>query len=289
MYREVWRIMLHHPVQSLYLGTFPMGVTTLLNVALTIINQKYQIGGTPFLYTLWALWWLDVGLSILCCWGMVHFMSVTILRVVMDSDFSPRYTAQKHALEKMTAVWLLPVVTLIVASSSGGLLAKALEGTYALVTAAVSVFLVTIGLSLACMMLTVYLLRLIVHGIPQGVSVISVFLPLGPTGQAGFSILLAGEYYKHALPLASKDSEFFALSSVGDIVYVFCVAAAFMLWALASMWVGFALLGVQSVMRQGRIPFKVSVWGLIFPNVSSVLHSHRATNGIFLCRPFTPI
>lgn len=86
----------------------------------------------------------------------------------------------------MTALWLLPVVTLIVASSSGGILAQALEKysrSHALVTATFSVFLVTIGLTLALMMLNIYLLRLVLHGLPPGATIISVFLPLGPTGQ----------------------------------------------------------------------------------------------------------
>ena len=96
----------------------------------------------------------------------------------------------------MTAMWLLPVVTLIVASSSGGVLCRAIKvysHLHALQTLTVSVFLVTIGLSLALMILTIYLMRLIIHGLPRGTSTLSVFLPLGPTGQSGYAILLIGQ------------------------------------------------------------------------------------------------
>lgn len=35
MFPDVWRLMMRHPVQSLYLGCFPMAGTTLINVSVT--------------------------------------------------------------------------------------------------------------------------------------------------------------------------------------------------------------------------------------------------------------
>uniref|UniRef100_A0A0W0GBY7 C4-dicarboxylate transporter malic acid transport n=1 Tax=Moniliophthora roreri TaxID=221103 RepID=A0A0W0GBY7_MONRR len=249
----VWSTMLSHPVQSLYTGTFPMGATTLFNIAVNLINQRYHFGGKGFLYTIWVVWWLDVAISIICCWGMLHVMQTT----------------HNHSLERMTAAWLLPVVTLIVASSSGGVLAPALHAhnpSYALLTETFSMFMVTIGLALALMLLTVYLMRLIIHGLPPGATIISVFLPLGPTGQAGYSILLGGQYFKSVLPLGYGSSEVLNSRTAGENVNVICVCIAFVLWSLASMWFIFALMGVQHVLRRSRIPFKVPFWGLIFPN-----------------------
>ncbi|KAL0072362.1 Plasma membrane sulfite pump involved in sulfite metabolism [Marasmius tenuissimus] len=253
MFPGVWSVMISHPVQSLYTGTFPMGATTLLNICVTLINQRYQVGGKGFLYTVWALWWLDVILSIVCCWGMLHVMQTT----------------QNHSLEKMTAAWLLPVVTLIVASSTGGVLAPALHHyspSHALLTQTFSVCIVTIGLSLAMMLLTVYMMRLIIYGLPPGATIISVFLPLGPTGQAGFSVLLAGQFYKSVFPLNYGESSILRSPSTGDTINVLCVSIAVILWSISSMWCVFALLGVQQVVRRTRIPFKVPFWGLIFPN-----------------------
>lgn len=173
----------------------------------------------------------------------------------------------------MTAVWLLPVVTLIVAASSGGVLALALQNhshSRALLTATTSFVLVTIGVSLALMMLTVYLLRLIVFGLPPGATIISAFLPLGPMGQSGYAILLIGQYFQTTLPLDHGNSEFLRSSASGDIIHGLCVCVSLALWSLATMWIIFALLGVQSVVRRASIPFKVPFWGLIFPNASGV-------------------
>jgi tellurite resistance protein TehA-like permease len=173
----------------------------------------------------------------------------------------------------MTATWLLPVVTLIVASSSGGVIAPIIQqysASHALVTVATSIVMVTIGLSLALMILTIYLLRLITYGLPPCATIISVFLPLGPTGQAGYSILLIGQFFNSVLPYSPSSSSSRILTDplTGKIINVICLSISFVLWSLASMWVLFAILGVQDVVRvqRSKIPFKVPFWGLIFPN-----------------------
>ena len=170
----------------------------------------------------------------------------------------------------MTAVWLLPVVTLIVASSTGGTIAAPLASystSHALLTLTVSAVLVFIGLGLALMILTMYLLRLIIHGVPPNANVLSVFIPLGPMGQGGYSILLLGQGFRSVLPL-QNNSQVLSDSRTGDIINVLCICVAFVLWALATMWLLYALLAVQEVLRRGLFPFKLTVWGLIFPNVS---------------------
>jgi tellurite resistance protein TehA-like permease len=172
----------------------------------------------------------------------------------------------------MTTVWLLPVVTLVVAASSGGVLAEALQkysSLHALISNTTAVFLVVIGLSLALMMLTIYLLRLIIYGLPSGATVLSVFLPLGPTGQAGFAVLLIGQNFKSLLPFRSDSgsSDFLRSSTSGDVIYNLSVCVSFLLWCIASMWIVYALLAGQHVVRRGRFPFRLPWWGLVFPNV----------------------
>lgn len=219
---------------------------------LGLISEQYGFGGRAFLYFIWACWWLVIVLSFICAFALVHVMK----------------TRQKHALNALTAVWLLPVVTLIVASSSGGVLAQAIikySPYHALITLTVSAFMVAVGLCLAMMILTMYLLRLIVYGVPQNATVISTFIPLGPMGQGGYSILLLGQGFRSVLPL-QNDSQVLSDRRTGDIINVLCVCVAFVLWALATMWLMYALLAMQEVLRKGLFPFKLTVWGLIFPN-----------------------
>lgn len=252
LFPDIWGIMIRHPIQSLYLGTFPMGATTLINIGVGEIYQQYRFGHKAFLYTLWAFWWADVVLSLICAFAVVHVMK----------------TRQDHALSRMTAVWLLPVVTVVVASSTGGILAPVLlpfSRYDALITLTLAAFLVSLGLCLAMMILTMYFLRLIMYGVPQGASVISTFIPLGPMAQGGYSILLLGQGFRTILPL-QNESQVLSDPHTGDIINVICVFIAFVLWALATMWLLYACLAVQEVLRQGLFPFKLPIWGLIFPN-----------------------
>lgn len=191
----------------------------------------------------------------------------------------------------MTAVWILPVVALIVASSSGGVLAPQLAKysiNHALVTLTLSAVMLTIGEALAMMLLTVYFYRLIVHGIPQGGSVISTFIPLGPFSQGGYCVLLLGSGFRSTLPLTYGKSEFLRASITGEIIDVVCICVAILLWSLATMWLLYALLAVREVLSRERFPFKLPTWGLIFPNVSSALllttferSAHTVLQGVY--------
>ncbi|KAI0755547.1 voltage-dependent anion channel [Fomes fomentarius] len=253
MFPDMWGTMMKHPTQSLYIGTYPMGGATLITVAAGFIYEQYGFGGKTFLYIIWAIWWLDVFVSLLCAFVLVHLMK----------------TRQQHALHHLTARWLLPVVTPIVISSSGGVIARSLarfSPSHSLLTLTVSAVIVSIGLALALMILTMYLLRLIIYGIPSGTAVLSVFMPLGPMGQSAYSILLLGEGFRSALPLADGKSQVLRQANVGEIISVLGVCTALVLWSLATMWLIYGLLAIVEVVQMTRIPFQQSFWGLIFPN-----------------------
>lgn len=93
----------------------------------------------------------------------------------------------ERPLSSMTAVWLLPIVSCIVAASSGAIVAEILPNAqYALWTIIASYVLWGIGLPLALMVMVIYLQRLTLHKLPPKAVIVSVFLPLGPLGQGGY-------------------------------------------------------------------------------------------------------
>ncbi|KNZ80517.1 Sulfite efflux pump SSU1 [Termitomyces sp. J132] len=250
LFPEMWQKMISHPAQSLFVGAFPMGATTLINSALTA-NQAWAFAGTGFLYTLWAFWWLDLTLSFLCAFGMLYVMMTT----------------QSHTLTRMASVWVLPMVTLIVASSTGGLLANALINHsiyHSLITTGVSVTALVMGLSLALMILTVYLTRLVLYGPPDPSLILSAFITLGPLGQGGFSLLLAGRNLSILLPL-HLSNKFPNAAITGDLLYSACFCGAWILWAMGIAWTAISILSVYAVVRMRKIPFTIAYWGLIFP------------------------
>ncbi|KAF9820333.1 hypothetical protein IEO21_01547 [Rhodonia placenta] len=252
-YPQVWSDMLCHPVQSLYLGTYAMGFSTIINVGVQLIYEEYKFGGPAFLYFLWACWWYDVVLSFLCGFVLVHIMM----------------TRQPHRIETLTTVWILPPAALVVASSTGGIIAEALQSIHpsrALLTLTVSAFMVTTGLLIDFMLYTLYFLRLLVHGLPERTNVLSSFIALGPTGQGGFSIMQIGKGFAAALPLQYGTSSFLRDNSTGSTINVICMVSAFIMWAITTMWFFYAVLAVQHGVRKTRFPFSLPFWGLIFPN-----------------------
>jgi tellurite resistance protein TehA-like permease len=90
-------------------------------------------------------------------------------------------TSQKtFDLSSMTAVWLLPIVSCVVAAASGAIVADVLPNIHlALATILASYILWGIGVPLALMVICIYLQRLMFYKLPPKAMLVSVFLPLG--------------------------------------------------------------------------------------------------------------
>lgn len=186
---------------------------------------------------------------------------------------------QKHALDTMTALWLLPAISLIVASSTGGLLSIALKAQsmeLAISTALFSLTMVIIGLSLALMMITVYLARLVISGPPEKLLVLSSFIALGPFGQGGYSLLINGQNLSEILPLYVTGT---FPEAGGQIIFSFCFCGAYILWSMGICWIIISSNSILSVLKkEGAIPFSITYQGLIFPNAVFALLSVQLGN-----------
>ena len=233
-----------------------------LTLSFQNVHSDWSSGGTAsdgFLWALWGFWWLDSAVSYIIAFGMIYAMMVR----------------QDHALSKMTAVWLLPVVTLIVASSTGGLLSNVIREkshTLAILTAGFSFTMVIIGLSFAMMIITTYLIRLITAGPPDAGLILSAFIVLGPLGQGGFSLLINGQDLSELLPLHIGD-EFPDLALAGQMIFAGCFLGAYILWSMGFAWILLALISISHVARTNKLGFSMAYWGLIFPNGTFALLS----------------
>jgi len=89
LYPEIWFAMIRHPSQSLFLGTFPMGLATIINMIVFICapswGEKFVIlvciylskcrqKGPVLQIQAWVLWWIDVVISLSCCLYMPFVM-----------------------------------------------------------------------------------------------------------------------------------------------------------------------------------------------------------------------
>jgi tellurite resistance protein TehA-like permease len=74
LYPATWTLMLRHPVQSLFLGTLPMGFATIVNMFVAVCVPAW--GGST-VYVAWGMWWVDVCVSVACCLGLPFQMYVS--------------------------------------------------------------------------------------------------------------------------------------------------------------------------------------------------------------------
>lgn len=149
----------------------------------------------------------------------------------------------------MTAVWLLPVVSTIVAAASGGIVAEMLPNPqHALWTLITSYILWGTGVPLAMVILVMYFHRLTVHRLPPREVIVSVFLPLGPLGQGGFGIMQLG---KVALQLFPKTGSL--IEDAGKVLYVVGFGLALIMWGYGLVWFFFALASISRT----KFPFNM--------------------------------
>ena len=134
-----------HPSMSLFLGTIPMALATILN---GFLKYGQPIYGDTAVQIAQTLWYANIVLALLVAWAVPFAM----------------YRHQEHALQQMTAVWLLPIVACEVAASSGGLLLGHLPAdTHAVAILLGSYLLWGVSVLPAFAILTILMLRLVLH------------------------------------------------------------------------------------------------------------------------------
>ncbi|CCM05349.1 uncharacterized protein FIBRA_07563 [Fibroporia radiculosa] len=251
---ELVPLMVYHPVHNLYLGSYPMGLATLIIVANSVLNTEWDWGGKPLFWFIWAVWWYDVAIGFICGFVLIHLM----------------FTRQHHELNAANSLWALPAVALIVVASAGGVLVTPLleiDPWRAGLTLVVSAFLLVVGLMIGFVFFSLYFLRLILHGLPQGVNVLSGWITLGIAGQGGYAVLVIGQGLEEWLPVHYGYSSFMRGSTTGLTLEAISVYIGFILWSITTMWFFYNLLAMQEALRQGWFPFSLPWWELIFPNV----------------------
>ncbi len=228
-----------HSIVSMFIGTIPMGLATIINGFLSYGLMRW---GSSMVEVAQVLWWLDVALSLGCGVLIPYFM----------------FTRQQHDIDKMTAVWLLPIVAAEVAASTGGLLVPHLIDTNTqFMTLIASYVLWAYSVPVAFCVLTILFLRMALHRIPPDSMAASSWLSLGPIGTGAFGMLIFG----------GDAPAIFAAQGMGNIGMVasgFGVIAGLLLWGVGLWWLLLALLITIRHLRAG-ISFNLGWWGYTFP------------------------
>ena len=228
-----------HSVVSMFIGTIPMGLATILNGALAFALPHF---GGDVVGWVQAFWWLDVAMAVACGVGIPFLM----------------FTRQEHSIDSMTAVWLLPVVAAEVAANTGGLLAPHLaDPARAFTVLTISYALWAYSVPVAFGILALLILRMALHKLPPVGMAASSWLALGPIGTGALAMLVMGGdapavLSAHGLPQLGA-----AMQTVG-------VLAALLLWGFGLWWLLLAVLITARCIRNG-VPFNLGWWGYTFP------------------------
>ncbi|AZZ75195.1 MULTISPECIES: TDT family transporter [Pseudomonas] len=228
-----------HSTVSMFFGTIPMGLATIINGFLLFGLSRW---GDGVIHLAEVLWWIDVAMS-LACGVLIPYMM---------------FTRQEHSIDQMTAVWLLPVVAAEVAAASGGLLAPHLTDAHSqLVVLTTSYVLWAFSLPVAFSILTILLLRMALHKLPHENMAASSWLALGPIGTGALGMLLLGG---DAPAIFAANG----LPGIGEIASGLGLIAGITLWGFGLWWMLMALLITVRYLRDG-IPFNLGWWGFTFP------------------------
>lgn len=143
LYPFVLRRLINNSAQCMFLGTFPMGLATIVNATVLVAVPQYGHWAKVLAQ---VLWWIDVILACFSCFGVPFLM----------------FHIHKLSLDKLTGAWLLPVVPAVVAAASGGLVAAVVLPDQAITILVVSYVLWGIGMGVSFLILALYFHRLVI-------------------------------------------------------------------------------------------------------------------------------
>ncbi|KAL0256761.1 Plasma membrane sulfite pump involved in sulfite metabolism [Diplodia seriata] len=241
LYPEIWGVMIRDPINSLFLGTIPMGFATLIEMWVLVCVPAWGPWAATFA---WVLWMID-----------------TVVAAAVTLSLSVLVMMQTHelkSLERFTAAQLLPIAATIVAAGTGARVAEILpDPQWALGTLMTSYVLWAMGTPMAFVVIAMYFQRLAVHKMPPREVIVSCFLPLGPLGFGGFGIMYLGKVSRTIFPLTDTLDP-----TAGSVAYVLGFFVALIMWGFGLVWFFIALV---SMWQARPFPFNMGWWGFTFP------------------------
>ncbi|USW48566.1 Putative transporter protein SLAC1/Mae1/ Ssu1/TehA [Septoria linicola] len=237
---EIWTVMIQDPVNSLFLGTIPMGFATIIRMFTSVCVPSW--GG-------WAVWFAFVMWIVDSVVGVAVTVSLGIL--LMSAS-------HQRSLDSITAAQLLPIAATIVAASIGSQLAGVIpDPQVALGTLLASYVMWGMGVPMALSVLVIYYQRLALHKMPPREVIVSAFLPLGPLGLGGYTVLYLGKVANGLFPTTGTIDPM-----AGRIAYVLGFFISLIMWAYGLIWFALAL---ASIYKARPFPFNMGWWGFTFP------------------------
>lgn len=82
-YPEIWSAMLRHPIEPLFLGTFPMSLGVIIEMIIFVCTPAWGPWATIMA---WTLWWIEVVISVAICFYLpltMYVLDCSIPQIVL--------------------------------------------------------------------------------------------------------------------------------------------------------------------------------------------------------------
>lgn len=186
------------------------------------------------------LWWINAVTSIIVAVG------------------APYLQIRHHtlpSLKELGPFLFLSIAATVISAATGSTIAAVLPPARAWNVVLASYVVLGTGLPICLGLMALHLLRISVHGIPARGAIVSMFLPLGPCGQAGLALVQLSEVTR----ILSTDTT----SSLVKKPYLpltlqaSSVIITFLLWGLGLVWILIAATSVVYTWRTTGLQFNV--------------------------------
>ncbi|EJS41450.1 ssu1p [Saccharomyces arboricola H-6] len=287
-FREYFDDFFRNMKHSLFWGTYPMGLVTIINF-LGTLSQKYTTtspaNARHLMIFVYVLWWYDLAVCLVTAWGISFLIWHDYYSLDGVGDH-PSYNI-RMASENMKSVLLLDIIPLVVVASSCGtftmseIFARTFNRNIQLITLVICALTWLHAITFVCVLITIYVWSLYINKIPPMTQVFTLFLLLGPMGQGSFGVLLLTDnirkYVKKYYPSDNITTE----QEILFIMVPWCFKVLGMVSALALLAMGyfFTVISVVSIIsyyntkdidnETGRVKrvytFHKGFWGMTFP------------------------
>ncbi|KAL6452706.1 SSU1 Sulfite efflux pump SSU1 [Candida maltosa Xu316] len=249
---------------SIYFAVYSMGYNTIINGIHLITHGRFPI-------FLWVLWWIGVAFALYNTIFLFYWAFLSKLN--------------KHNLDAITGVALMPVVCPCVVSSSGHLISPYLPNdNLKTITEITCLMLLFISLTYYHGVGAIYLSRLILHKTPSTELVFTTFLPVGFTGQSSYSIMLFGANMYEFIPDKSLGQAFLVTSAM---ISTFFLASGYVFLFLAIVSVFSKIKPFTkkpnpkwTTKKLGLIKWNKGFWIMTFPIGTMSLANFEISKGI---------
>lgn len=238
---------LHHPVESLFFGSYWVSISLILNCM-----QAYGVPSSGP----WLIRALEVLFWIYCA------------TVLMVGVFQYYVLFQEERLQVNSAMpaWIFPIYPLLVVGTLAGTLIPSQPHTAALPMWLGAVMLQGLGWAVALLMYGIYMQRLMVSSLPEPATRPGMYVSVGPAGYTAAALISLGRQAPTVI-----QGEFFGITSVpvGDVVKIMGIVSGLFLVLFAFWFFFVSTISVLAGIRE--MSFTLNWWAFVFPNAGLTL------------------